>query len=91
MFKKNKLALGVLQRTITYIDGFPRWGCYVACILTAIQRSLQRNLYPHEIQQWYNECVRRGAILCTTACLKRKASNGIGASLRIAFMRSTLA
>ena len=63
MFKRPKLALGVLQRNITYIDGFPRWGCFVACILTAIQRSLKRALYPHEIQQWYNECVRRGAIL----------------------------
>lgn len=63
MFKKPKLALGVLQRNVTYIDGFPRWGCHVACILTAIQRSLKRILYPHEIQQWYNKCVRRGAIL----------------------------
>ena len=61
MFKK--LQLGVLQRKITYIPGFPRWGCFVACILTAIQRSLKRVLYPHEIQQWYHECVRIGAIL----------------------------
>ncbi len=39
MFKKPKIALGVLQRKITYIEGFARWGCYVACIITAIQRS----------------------------------------------------
>ncbi|MEM9423553.1 MAG: hypothetical protein AAF975_02040 [Spirochaetota bacterium] len=62
MFEKPKLVLGVLQRKITYIDGFPRWGCFVACILTAIQRSLGRALFAHEIQAWFWKCVQDGCI-----------------------------
>ncbi len=63
MFKKKpRLTLGVLQRSIRFIDGFPRWGCFVACILTAIQRSLGRILHAHEIQQWYWQCVEKGFI-----------------------------
>ena len=63
LHKKPRLALGILQRSITYIPGFPRWGCFVACILTAIQRSLGRALLGHEIYQWFFACVDKGYIL----------------------------
>ena len=62
MFKRPKNKLGVLQREITYIDGFPRWGCYVACILTCMQRCLGRRLFAHEVQQWYCRCTQDGHI-----------------------------
>ena len=54
---KPQLELGILQRLITYIDGFPRWGCFVACVLTAVQRSLGRELTKQEIIDWYNTCI----------------------------------
>ncbi|WGK69476.1 hypothetical protein P0082_01050 [Candidatus Haliotispira prima] len=62
MLREPTLELGISQREITYIDKFPRYGCYVACILTAVQRSLGRKLRPHEINRWYGECVSNGAI-----------------------------
>lgn len=72
--KKPRLELGVLQRKVTYIEGFPRWGCYVACILTAIQRSLGRKLYPHEVQQWYHRCIAVDVIRHNDLPIKKDVS-----------------
>ena len=51
------------QRDITYIDGFGRYGCYIACELSFVERHLHRSLTKYEVLNIWDDGIRLKYIL----------------------------
>ncbi|MEM9423156.1 MAG: hypothetical protein AAF975_00030 [Spirochaetota bacterium] len=54
------------QQEMTCIDGFPRWGCYVASLASFAERHSQREgreFSPEEFKEIYAEAVGLGYVL----------------------------